>query len=350
MLKIAEWILCVVRFRRMRLAPVPVRKAIVAIFAVLLAAKCTSAQVSDSSLNSMGLERVWRSQIEMPLEEGRIVSLNLWTNPAERRIFAELTLPPGVGGLAFGSNRTLRASADRLDATGKPIGKEAAKQEVETRARRLLGRASGIPAVEKTVPIVYLVAVTSDGYVQTFDAETGEKLWSNSTSSAHFPAAPASVSDIGVAVAQGPYLVLFDWKTGKELSKREMKRASTAGVALIDNVAFVSSLSGQLMAFNLGEAPTLNNWSYRLYGRCVTAPAVSHRPNKLVAFATANGLVTVFSAGEHIEPWFNFEARAPLAGPISFHGDGLYCGDVAGQVTKVTVERSVWIAASTSSS
>lgn len=303
-----------------------------------------AAQVSDSTLSTMGLQNVWRSQMQMPVEEGRIVSTHLWTNPNDRKSYAELTLPPASGGLTLVGSRVLRVSADQLDASGKPIGMELAKKEVETRATRMLGRASGIPAVEVTIPMVYLVVVTGDGFVQTYDAESGEKLWASGSGSPRLPAAPASVSDVGVVVAQGSYLYLYDWKSGKELSRRQMKRASTAGVALIDTTAFVSSLSGQLMAFNLSETPTLNSWSYRLYGRTVGIPATANRPNKLVAFATQDGLVTVFSAGEETEPWFNFEARTPLGGPISFHGDGLYVGDVTGKVTKVALDRTGRIA------
>jgi outer membrane protein assembly factor BamB len=292
-------------------------------------------------LHTMGLEVMWRGQIAMPLEDGRIVSTHVWSNPAEKRTYAELILPPGVGNLPLGASRTLRASADRLDATGKPIGIEAAKKEVETQAARLLGRAAGIPAVEVSVPMIYLIAVTSDGLVQSFDAESGQPLWTSTCGSVRFPTAPASVSDAGVVVAQGPNLYLFDLKTGKEMSKHEMRRASTAGVALVDDIAFVASLSGQLVAFEFGKPPTTNPWSFRLYGRAVTSPATSQRNHKLVAFATEQGVVTVFSTEkpDKIEPWFNFEARSPLAGPIGFSSTGLYCGDVAGQVTKVGLDR-----------
>lgn len=338
MLKLVEYLWVALAFGRMRVAPATLRRISLVVAVACCGADLAQAQsrVSQAALSSMGLEQVWRGQIEMPIEEGRIVSTHLWRNAGEKQTFAELKLPAGVGG--FGS-RVLRASADRLGADGKPVGIEVAKQEVETQAMRLLRRPSGIAAEVKEVPIVYLVVVTSDGFVQTFNAETGEKLWSNTTGSPRYPAAPASVSNIGVAVAQGPYLVLFDWKTGKQLSKREMKRASTAGVALIENLAFISSLSGQLMAFNLGEAPTLNNWTFQLYGGAVNAPVNSHQPHKLVAFATDNGMVTVISADEKVEPWFNFDARIPLSGPIAFHGNGLYCCDVSGQVTKVALER-----------
>lgn len=341
MLKFAEWLLSLIQFRRLRPAYVPARRALILGIALIAAANTASAQVPDAMLSSMGLEVMWRGQAAMPLQDGRIVSTHLWSNPAEKRLFAELTLPPGVGTASLGANRTLRASADRLDATGKPIGIEAAKKEVEIRAARMLGRLAGIPAVEVSVPVIYLVIVTSDGVVQAFDAESGQPLWTATCDSVRFPTAPAGISDAGVAVAQGPYLYLFDLKTGKELSKREMQRASTAGVAMLDNIAFVSSLSGHLMAFEFGKPPATNPWTFRLYGRSVVQPAVSHRNHKLVAFPTEEGVVTIFSTEEpeKIQPWFNFEARAPLAGPVTFSANALYCGDHAGQLTKIGLDR-----------
>lgn len=340
MLNIVEWLLRKFHSRRMRPAYAPARRVLIVCVALCAMGGNAHAQIPDGMLNSMGLQVMWRSQIAVPLEDGRIVSTHLWSNPAERRLFAELTLPSAMAATGLTTNRTLRASADRLDVTGKPIGIEAAKKEVETQASRILGRPSGLRAVEVSVPVIYWVIVTSDGLVQAFDAESGHQLWTNSCDTVHFPTAPASVSDAGVAVAQGAFVYLFDLKTGQQITKREMRRASTAGIAMVDNVAFVASLSGHLTAFEFGTPPTTNPWSFRLYGRAVTRPATSLRNHKLAAFATEEGVVTVFSTeGEKIEPWFNFEARAPLAGPISFSANALYCGDHAGQVTKLALDR-----------
>jgi len=300
-------------------------------------AQLAEAQGLDPAYTTMGLETVWRGQVQMPLDEGRIVSMHLWSAPGDKRTFAELTLPAGA---AAGATRTLRESADRLGLDGKPVGIEAAKKAVETRAARMLGRASGVPAIEVSVPMIYLVVVTSDGYVQSFDAETGQKLWSNSSGPVHILAAPASVSAGGVAVVQGADLYLYDLKTGKELTKRKLPRASSAGVAVVGSKVFTASLPGQLVALDLGQTQNLNPWTFQLYGRVLDAPAASSS-NNLVAFAADDGTVTVLSTAnpDKIEPWFHFSAREPMAGPVTFCGDGLYCGDVSGQVAKIGVGR-----------
>lgn len=337
--RFTKWLARIVFGPRVRLAYAPIRRTTAIVLFLLSFGTSIHAQLPDAQLRTLGLQTAWSAQLQMPAEEGRIVSTHLWTNPSQKRTFAELTLPPGMSGVAMGGGRTLRASADQLGLNGEPIGIEGAKKQVETQAARLLGRAAGIPAVEVTVPLIYLAVVTSDGFVQNFDAETGQKLWSNTCGSLRAPAAPASVSDVGIVVAQGQYLYLFDWNSGKIVSKREMKRGSSAGVAMIDDMAFVSSLSGQLMAFEFGEPTSANHWTFRLYGRAVTRPAASDRTHKLVAFATENGVVTVISADEKVGPWFNFEARSPLAGPLTFVGGGLYCGDIQGQISKIGLDR-----------
>ena len=294
------------------------------------------AQVSESQLKSMGLDAMWRTQLQMPMEAGGIVSTHLWTNPNDRKTYAELTLPAGQGA----GKRTFRVSASTLGAGGKPIGIDGAKREVEIRAARALGRAAGIPAVEVTVPMVYLIVVSVDGVVQTLDAETGEVLWRNSCGPLSFPAAPACVSDAGILVAQGADLYLLDLKSGKHLAKRTMMRISTSGVAMTGNVAFVSSLSGQTEIIDFSKPANTEPIKYRLFGRTITPPASSDRSHDLVAFSTDKGIATLLTAGEKPGPWFNVRSKAQLAGPLTFIGGALYMGDVNGQVSKVKLDRT----------
>ena len=239
MLKALRWLARILAPRRLQPAYAYARRhhigLVLATWAVA-GASSLQAQVADNQLKAMGLDAMWRTQLQMPIESGRIVSTHLWTNPNDRKTYADLTLPAGQGT----GKRTFRVDANTIGADGKPIGIDAAKRDVEIRAARALGRASGIPAVEVTVPLVYLIVVSADGVVQTLDAETGQMLWRNSCGSVTFPAAPACVSDAGIVVAQGPNLYLLDLKSGKHLAKRHMMRISTSGVALAGPKGFCS--------------------------------------------------------------------------------------------------------------
>ncbi len=260
MLIVLRWIASLVARKQPQPAYAWARRSHVAAIlgtALALSGSICQAQVADSKLKAMGLEPMWRTQLQMPIEAGRIVSTHLWTNPNDRKTFAELTLPAGQGM----GKRIFRVSSDTIGANGKPLGIDAAKREVEIRAARALGRAAGIPAVEVSVPLIYLVVVSSDGVVQTLDAETGEFLWRNTVGSVSHPAAPADVSDVGIVVAQGGNLELLDWKTGKILAHREMKRASTSGVAMVGNVAFVASLSGQTASSIFPQRILAKRWN-----------------------------------------------------------------------------------------
>ncbi len=186
---------------------------------------------------------------------------------------------------------------------------EAAKHEVEVRAARALGRSAGIPAVEINVPMIYLIVVSSDGIVQTLDAETGQMLWRNSCGSVNFPAAPAAVSDAGIAVAQGQDLYLLDLKTGRHLAKRRMERMTTSGVAMTGSVAFVSSLSGQTEIIDLAKPVTSEHIKYRLFGRTITAPASSGRAHNLVAFSTDRGVARCSAAVRRLAHGLTFDRK-----------------------------------------
>lgn len=303
---------------------------------LLVGASSVSGQIADSQLKNMGLDAMWRAQLQMPIESGRIVSTHLWTNPNDRKSYAELTLPAGQGT----GKRTFRVDANTLGRDGKPIGMEAAKHEAEIRAARALGRSAGVPAVEVSVPMIYFVVVSSDGLIQTLDAETGAVLWRNTCASVNFPAAPACVSDAGIVVAQGPDLYLIDLKTGKHLAKRHMGRLSTAGVALTGTIAFVSSLSGQTEIIDFAKPSNTEPIKYRLFGRTISAPASSNRTHDLVAFATDRGIATLLSGGEKVGPWFNVRSKAPLSGPLTFIGGAMYMGDSWGQISKVKLDRT----------
>ncbi len=334
-----------IRSTRPQLAYAPAHRITALMLAAFFLANATvsepaAAQISDSKLREMGLQTAWTAQLQMPLESGSIVSTHLWTNPNIKRTFAELTLPKGTYAAGLVPGGILRESADRRGADGNPIGIDAAKRLVESRATRLLGRLPGVAAVEVTQPMITLVVVTSDGIVQAYNAETGERLWLNACGSVRFPASPAGVSDAGIAVAQGPSLFLFDWADGKVLAKRELQRATTAGVAMVDDIAFTASLSGHVSALVFSDPPARTRWSFRLWGRSLASPAASDRAHKMVAFPTNVGIVTVFSVQEKIEPWFNFEAKSPLAGPLTFAGGGLYLSDIHGQVSKIGLDRT----------
>ncbi len=338
MLNALRWLVQVLAPRRLQPAYAYARRGQTGlIVAIALAASASPllAQVTDSKLKAMGLDAMWRAQLQMPVESGSIVSTHLWTNPNDRKSFAELSLPAGQGT----GKRTFRVDASTLGLDGKPIGIEAAKREVEIRAARALGRASGIAPIEVTVPMVYLIVVTSDGLVQTLDAETGELLWRNTCGSVTFPAAPASVSDAGIVVDQGGDLYLLDLKTGKHLAKRKMLRMSTSGVALTGSVAFVSSLSGQAEIIDFTKPAHHETVKYRLFGRTIAPPANSNRTHNLVAFATDRSIATLLSGGEKVGPWFNVRSRAPLSGPLTFIGGALYMGDATGQLSKIKLDR-----------
>lgn len=340
MLNAFRWLTRLLSSRRLQPAYAyarPAGQGLLAIVSLAIGSASLQAQVADNQLKSMGLDPMWRAQLQMPMEDGRIVSTHLWTNPDERKAYAELTLQATNGT----GKRTFRVDADMLGPNGKPIGMEAAKHEVETRAARALGRAAGVPAVEVTVPMIYFIVVSTDGLVQTFDAETGELLWRNTCGSVTFPAAPACVSDAGVVVAQGPDLFLLDLKTGKHLAKRDMGRLSTSGVALVGSVAFISSLSGQTEILDFDKPAHVEPIKYRLFGRTISAPASSNRTHDLVAFATDRNIATLLSGGgKKVGPWFNVRTKVPLSGPLTFIGGALYLGDAYGQISKVKLDRT----------
>ncbi len=94
MLKALRWFASLLAPRRLQPAYAYARRVNLglAMVVTLASASAVQAQVADNQLKSMGLDAMWRAQLQMPVEAGHIVSTHLWTNPDDRKIYAELTL------------------------------------------------------------------------------------------------------------------------------------------------------------------------------------------------------------------------------------------------------------------
>lgn len=284
------------------------------------------AQVSSVDAMHLGLEIAWQSQVQIPQTGRGITTSSLWVDTSVTRKYAVVELEAG---------RTIEVSASEVDDKGVPIGIEAAKQIASERAARLLGRNDGFEVIESNIPDIRLVVSTSDGLVQTFDAETGMLLWSRPCGQTTAPAQAAALSPNGVSLIHGRHLYLLDWPSGKQLLRQELKYGSSIALAVCGKLAYVTDFRGRLEAYGLGIR--IKPWTSQISGRAVGQP-VSLADQSYCAFASTDGFLYTMLGGEKPGMWTRYEAAAPFSGCLAAGNQAFYAGSIEGVIAKVGVD------------
>jgi outer membrane protein assembly factor BamB len=304
----------------------PLLRGLVFSWLTIYGAVVSQAQLSDSFVRQAGMENAWKSHVQVPLTGRGVVSTHLYADADNSRQYALVELP----------ERTFRVAADTADRDGNPIGMERAKQLVQEQAGRFLGKPDGFEVVETTVPQIKLILVTSDGLVQTLDAETGQVLWSTACGNYSAPAYPAAVSEAGVVVLHGVELFVLDVKTGRILKIEKLRNAASSSVAICGDLAFVTDYSGHLDSYGLVNSLT-NPYTYVMSGLTVGKP-VSLAGSLFSAFATDRGYMYVFAGGDRPSEWIRYESASPITGCLAARGNAFYVGNAAGVLEKITLD------------
>ena len=97
-----------------------------------------------------------------------------------------------------------------------------------------------------------LFITTSDGFLQTFDAETGAVLWTVSAGKGYL--LPPAVNSRVVAVVCGVRLLIYDRFTGKKLDETEVAGQPSSGPVLSERECYVPVFSEKILAYPLVRA------------------------------------------------------------------------------------------------
>ncbi len=289
-------------------------------------ATAARAQVSAFDAGQLGLEIAWQTQLQLPKVGRGITTSSLWVDNSSPRKYAVVEL---------GAGRTIEVSADEIDSKGAPIGIEVAKQMAGERAARLLGKNDGFAVIESSIPNIYLVVVTSDGLIHSYDAETGKLLWSRPCGVSTAPAQSAALSPAGVSLIHGRHLYLLDWASGKQLQRQELKYGSSVALAVCGRVAYVTDFRGRLEAYGLGV--TFKPWTSQIAGRDVGRP-VSLADQSFCAIASTEGFVYTMIGGDKPGMWTRYEAASPFNGSLAAGNRAFYAGSSEGVLAKVSVD------------
>lgn len=172
-----------------------------------------------------------------------------------------------------------------------------------------------------------LLALTDGGLVESFNAETGEVLWTSQAAPIDRKASGPAADKKYVALVSGATLYVLDRSNGRLLFSRALATAPAAAPALCDNHAYVTFLNGRVEGHNL-EDPTASTWYFQSVGRIFHSPSAS---GKLVSWPTNRGYLY---AGQATSPrvLYRIQTQSPATTPPTEAAPLVYIATADGHV------------------
>lgn len=243
----------------------------------------TPRPLSPDATRSVGLERMWFTQLSLDRGRGRVAGIFMHVSGIQAHTVFQIT---------HDGKRYVFSQRDR-NAFGKEIGVEGAKKQADDKAQEIkkaqedAGKADAeAPAIETfVVPKITLYATSERGGVHALDGETGRTIWTTSVGNPLYPTTPPAANDKFVGVCNGSTIYAIRADDGSVVWTRPAVGSPGAGPALTEEYMFVPMVSGQVETLLL-EDPNRPMGIYKSFGRTMVQPVVS---SNSVAWPTEDG-------------------------------------------------------------
>jgi outer membrane protein assembly factor BamB len=186
----------------------------------------------------------------------------VWAHSTERREFVDVYLGNRLIE-RIDARQVDRVALDRLILEGKPTTPvpTMGMQGAEARAAKLvktyakLGKTLTVTSFSE--PVIYVVALASNGVLSAFDGESGEVLWQTTLPRAELQELGPGVSDDFVTVVNGNHYYVMNLKDGNQVSSRRLEYTATSSPVPLRSKILVPSVNGRLVAYDI-EKPLLS--------------------------------------------------------------------------------------------
>lgn len=184
-----------------------------------------------------------------------------------------------------------------------------------------------------------LVTLSSAGFVEAFDAETGEQLWATRVGNPdHFSLGPAVGTDV-IAVINGATLHVLNRADRVTLLSRELGGAPAGAPAIGTGFVFVPLISGRVEGYPTDQ-PEATPWYYTSAGR-VFSKIVAGRDH--VFWCTDTGfMIAAGIAATGVD--YRFESVSDFVAPPAAGNGIVYAATAAGYMYAIAEESGseVW--------
>lgn len=271
--------------------------------------------LSEEGARRVGLERMWFTQLEFDTGRGRVAGVTQHVSATQKHTVFEIVV----------SGRRYEFSERELDAFGKPVGVDGAKQRAEEKLadiKQKLTEANGgtppaddqLPKIdEHVVPQITLFATSERGLVQAIDGETGKTLWMTVIGTPNLITSVAGASDSYVAVLNGSTIYCLRTNDGALAWQKMVVGAPLTGPAVSDELVFVVVASGNMESFRVDD-PRIPSPVFRSFGHPTCQPVIFQRS---VAWSTDKGHIYVGQSHD-AEMLFRLEAKDRIESAPAF--------------------------------
>ena len=210
----------------------------------------------NGDLATLGLVTHWESNIGgAPLANGP-KSFVIWPHTTEKREFVTVKSGNRIIERINGNEINLAAveqavlNGEKLD---KPpmLGLEGATKKAQKLVAnyKVLGRQAEIEPYSQR--LVYAVTLTTNGILETIDAETGSVIWKTEVGKSTLPMFGPGVSDDYVAAINGNSLFVYDLANGNMVLTRNLMYTATAAPTVLLGKVIVPSVDGRLVSYDI---------------------------------------------------------------------------------------------------
>ncbi|MFN7734864.1 MAG: PQQ-binding-like beta-propeller repeat protein [Pirellula sp.] len=229
--------------------------------AVVFAPCVSQGQINDSAIAPAGLEIQWENSLGgAGLARGE-QNLVIWPHKSERREYVDVYVGNRLIERIDG-RQIDKAAVDRLILEGKPLrptpvlGLSGAKAKAEklVSTYKILGRNATVKTFSE--PVIYIVAVATNGIVSAIDGESGEVLWQSSVPNPDLPILGPGVSDDYVTVVNGNRFYAMELKTGNLVNSARLSFTPTGTPVPLKTRIMVPSIGGRIIGYDM-EKPVI---------------------------------------------------------------------------------------------
>ncbi len=277
--------------------------------------------LSTSRARQYGMEVQWFSQVEVDSSYGEVVEMFLNVDENRATTMYEIV---------HDGNREVYTEFDR-DPRGNVMGKQGAKEWAELQQFIFKEKGVDVRIEEYVRPKSTLYALTTEGVVQSIDAETGRTLWTSAIGNPDYPSTGIAANDDYVAVVNGSSVYCLDADSGLEVWNRRCKSGPSGGVAVSEDFIFVTQVNGRVEGFPMNENgyPSRNFVSF---GGALVKPLVT---DLSVSWPTTRGFYNVGSATDPNTTAYFFKAESEILNSGAFNNGHLIFASKSGKAYAV---------------
>lgn len=257
--------------------------------------------ISTSRARQHGMEVQWFSQIQVNPHRGSVIEMFLQVDEDRATTLYELT---------HDGHRHIYSEFDR-NPRGEVFGREGAKEWANLQLGILKEKNIDAELKEYVRPKSTLYALTSQGLIQSINAETGRTNWAVGIGNPKYPSTGLAANNDFVAVVNGSRVYCLDAETGLTVWDRQCKSGPSGGVAISQNYIFVTEVNGMVQGFPLNGRgiPTTNFISF---GRALVKPLIT---DLTVSWPSDRGYYNVGSANAPDTPAYHFRTDSTIVCP-----------------------------------